>query len=237
MSFSIPKMVSAAAAVAVLLGPPALSATASAAPKDYCADLKGTNTGKVCQIRVTDPGYVINIGVPSNWPDMKSVADFVSKTRDAFLSAAKSSEPRPAPYSLEITTTNYQSLVPPRGQISAVLKVYQNTGGAHPRTSFKSFVWDQTYRKPVTFETLWQPESDPLPVVFPAVAADLQKQAPAGQPVVIPPAVGMDPANYQNFAITNDGVIFFFSQGTLLAESAGATQVLVPRSAIDPMLA
>jgi hypothetical protein len=237
MSFSIPKMVSAAAAVAVLLGSPALSATASAAPKDYCADLKGTNTGKVCQIRVTDPGYVINIGVPSNWPDMKSVADFVSKTRDAFLSAAKSSEPRPAPYSLEITTTNYQSLVPPRGQISAVLKVYQNTGGAHPRTSFKSFVWDQTYRKPVTFETLWQPESDPLPVVFPAVAADLQKQAPAGQPVVIPPAVGMDPANYQNFAITNDGVIFFFSQGTLLAESAGATQVLVPRSAIDPMLA
>ena len=237
MSFSIPKMVSAAAAVAVLLGSPALSATASAAPKDYCADLKGTNTGKVCQIRVTDPGYVTNISVPSNWPDMKSVADFVSKTRDAFLSAAKSSEPRPAPYSLQITTTNYQSLVPPRGQISAVLKVYQNTGGAHPRTSFKSFVWDQTYRKPVTFETLWQPESDPLPVVFPAVVADLQKQAPAGQPVVIPPAVGMDPANYQNFAITNDGVIFFFSQGTLLAESAGATQVLVPRSAIDPMLA
>jgi len=237
MSFSIPKMVSAAAAVAVLLGSPALSATASAAPKDYCADLKGTNTGKVCQIRVTDPGYVINISVPSNWPDMKSVADFVSKTRDAFLSAAKSSEPRPAPYSLEITTTNYQSLVPPRGQISAVLKVYQNTGGAHPRTSFKSFVWDQTYRKPVTFETLWQPESDPLPVVFPAVVADLQKQAPAGQPVVIPPAVGMDPANYQNFAITNDGVIFFFSQGTLLAEAAGAVQVTVPRSVIDPLLA
>ena len=54
---------------------------------------------------------------------------------------------------------------------------------------------------------------------------------------MIPPAVGLDPANYQNFAITNDGVIFYFSQGTLLAESAGATQVLVPRSVIDPMLA
>ncbi len=233
MSFPIRVMASAAAAV--LLSFPAVAATASAAPKDYCADLKGTNTGKVCQIVVTDPGYVMNISIPSNWPDMKSIADFVSKTRDSFLNAAKSSEPRTAPYSLQIIPTNYQSLVPPRGQISTVLRVYQNVGAAHPQTSFKSFVWDQTYRKPVTFETLWQPESDPLPVVFPAVVADLQKQA--GQPVMIPPAVGLDPANYQNFAITNDGVIFFFSQGTLLAESAGATQVLVPRSVIDPLLA
>lgn len=235
MSFPIPamrKVASAAAVAAILLASPA---TASAAPKDYCADLKGTNTGKVCQILVTDPGYVINISVPSNWPDMKSLAEFVSKTRDSFLSAAKSSEPRTAPYSLQIASTNYQSLVPPRGQISAVLKVYQNTGGAHPRTSFKSFVWDQTYRKPVTFETLWQQESNPLPVVFPVVQADLQKQA--GQPVTIASEAGLDPANYQNFAITNEGVIFFFSQGTLLPESAGATQVLVPRSVIDPMLA
>ena len=228
-------MASVAAATVVLLGSPALAGTASAAPKDYCADLKGITTGKVCQILVTDPGYVINISVPSNWPDMKSVADFVSKTRDSFLGAAKSSEPRTAPYSLQITPTNYQSLVPPRGQISVVLRVYQNTGGAHPRTSFKSFVWDQAYRKPITFETLWQPETDPLAVVYPVVQADLQKQA--GQPVMIPPAVGLDPANYQNFAITSEGVIFFFSQGTLLAESAGATQVLVPRSVIDPLLA
>lgn len=235
MSFSIRTMASAATVAAILVVSPGLCARASAAPKDYCAELKGANTGTVCQIRVTDPGYVININVPSNWPDMKSITDFISKTRDSFLSAAKSSEPRTAPYSLEIAPTNYQSLVPPRGQISTVLKVYQNVGAAHPQTSFKSFVWDQTYRKPVTFETLWQPESDPLPVIFPVVVADLQKQT--GQPVPIPPAAGLDPANYQNFAITNDGVIFFFSQGTLLPESAGATQVLVPRAVIDPLLA
>jgi hypothetical protein len=235
MWFSIPKPASAAAAVAALLVCPALAVPASAAPKDYCAELKGSSTGTVCQILVTDPAYVMTISVPNNWPDMKSIADFVNKTRDAFLGAAKSSEPRSTPYSLEIAPTNYQSLVPPRGQISTVLKVYQNTGAAHPQTSFKAFVWDQTYRKPVTFDTLWQPESDPLPVIFPVIVAELQKQS--GQPVPIPPAVGLDPANYQNFAITNDGVIFFFSQGTLLPESAGATQVLVPRPVIDPLLA
>jgi hypothetical protein len=46
-----------------------------------------------------------------------------------------------------------------------------------------------------------------------------------------------NPANYQNFAVVNDGVIFFFDQGVLLPDSFGALQVLVPRSAIDPMIA
>ena len=32
-------------------------------------------------------------------------------------------------------------------------------------------------------------------------------------------------------------MIFFFGQGQLLPEVAGPVQVLVPRSAIDPMLA
>jgi hypothetical protein len=235
MSFPNPtmkKLVAAMVGAAVALGSPGV---ASAAPKNYCADLKGVTAANVCRIQVSDPGYTINISFPSNFPDMKSVADFVSKTRDSFLGAAKSSTPRDTPYALDITPTSYTSLVPPRGQLSVVLKVYQNTGGAHPRTSFKSFVWDQAFRKLVTYETLWRPDSDPLPIVFAIVQEDLQKQA--GKPVPIAPAVGLDPANYQNFAITNDGVIFFFSQGTLLAEAAGATQVLVPRSVIDPLLA
>ena len=74
-----------------------------------------------------------------------------------------------------------------------------------------------------------------LKTILPVVQADLTKQA--GHPVPIAPSAGLDPANYQNFAITGDGVIFFFSQGTLLPEAAGATQVLVPRSVIDPLLA
>ena len=220
------------AALVIALGVPT---TAQAAPKNYCADLKGADNGKLCQIQISDPGYTVDISFPSNYPDMKSIAEFVAKTRDDFLSTAKSSTPRDNPYALDITSTTYNSLVPPRGQQSIVLKVYQNSGGAHPRTSFKAFDWDQAYRKPVTYETLWQSDKDPLPIVLPAVQADLQKQT--GQPVPIAPDAGLDPANYQNFAITNEGVIFFFSQGTLLPEAAGATQVLVPRSVIDPLLA
>ncbi len=223
------KLLAATLSAAVLSSP----AVASAAPKNYCADLKGTSNGSVCQIQVSDPGYSVNISFPNNFPDMKSVAEFVGKTRDDFLNVAKSSAQRDTPYSLVITAANYNSLVPPRGQQSVVLKVNQNTGPS--RTSFKSFDWDQAFRKLITYQTLWAPDTDPLKVVFPAVAADLQKQA--GHPVAIAPDAGLDPANYQNFAITNEGVIFFFSQGTLLPESAGAAEVLVPRSVIDPLLA
>ncbi len=210
-------------------------AVAGAAPKNYCREIKGVDTGKVCQIRLTDPGYIVDISFPSDFPDMKTVTQFVAQTRDGFVNVARSSAPRQAPYSLDVSAATYNSVVPPRGQLSVVLKIYQNVGAAYPQTSFKSFVWDQAYRKLITYETLWRAEVDPLPIVFPAVQSELEKQT--GQPVPISPAAGLDPANYQNFAITNDGVIFFFNRGGLLPEAAGATQVLVPRSVIDPLLA
>jgi hypothetical protein len=219
------------------------SGVAAAAPKDYCADLKGGNTGSTCEIQLSDPGYNVNISIPTGYPDQKSLTDYVSATRDAFLNVAKSFAPRTAPYELTITSANYGSAIPPRGTQAVVLKVVQNVGTAQPQTSYKAFNWDQTLRKSIVYPTppddnkiqpLWRVD-DPLKVVVPIVQSELQKQT--GQPVSIAPAAAYDPTNYQNFAITNDGVIFFFGQGQLLPEAAGATQVLVPRSAIDPMLA
>jgi hypothetical protein len=211
------------------------SGVAAGAPKTYCEDLKGTVTGQTCQIQMSDPAYNLNISLPSYYPDQKSLEDYVTQARDGFLNVAKSPAPRDVPYELDITSTTYGSAIPPRGTQAVVLKVYQNVGGAHPQTMYKAFNWDQTYRQAITYDTLWQPDTDPLKVVFPIVQSELQKQT--GQQVSISPSAGLDPMNYQDFAVTNDGVIFFFSQGQLLPQAAGATQVLVPRSAIDPMLA
>jgi hypothetical protein len=249
--------------VAVLVAAVAVfgsSGVAAAAPKDYCADLKGGNTGRTCEIQLADPGYNVNISIPLDYPDQKSVADYIAQTRDGFLNVAKSGAPRDTPYELDITPTNYGSAVPPRGTQAVVFKVYENVGAAHPQTMYKAFNWDQSYRKPIVWDTagddkktpLWRVD-DPLKTVAPIVQAELQKQmappaanapttppaanAPTTLPVAIAPAALYNPNNYQDFAVTNDGVIFFFSQGTLLPEAAGATQVLVPRSAIDPMLA
>lgn len=256
--FSVAVLVAAAAIFGSSVVPVAV-----AAPKDYCADLKGSSTGSTCEIQLSDPGYSVDISIPLDYPDQKPIADFVSQTRDAFLNAAKSSAPRDKPYELKIKPTEYSSAIPPRGTQAVVFKVYRNVGGAQPQTTFKAFNWDQTYRKAITYTAkpddkentpLWRVD-DPLKTVAPIVQTELQKQqapppsvgpsAPPGQsatatpppPLPISPTALYNPANYQNFAVVNDGVIFFFDQGALLPDSVGAVQVLVPRSAIDPMLA
>ena len=245
---------------------------AAAAPTDYCATLKGGNTGSSCVVQLSDPAYSVDISIPLDYPDQKSVADYISQTRDAFVNAAKAAPPRSTPYQLNITPTEYTSSIPPRGTQAVVFKVYQDAG-ARPQTTYKAFNWDQTYRKTIayapasddkTMTPLWRVDN-PLPTVAPLVQAGLQQQLapppPAvpptpttqpGRPVAStttttppPPPAPLpiattalyNPANYQNFAVVNDGVIFFFDQGVLLPDSAGPLQVLVPRSAIDPMIA
>ncbi|RRR47732.1 DUF3298 domain-containing protein [Mycolicibacter terrae] len=234
---------------------------AVAAPKDYCAELQGGNTGRTCEIQLSEPGYRVDISIPLNYPDQKPVAEYVAQTREAFLNAAKSGAPRSTPDELSIKPTEYGSSIPPRGTQAVVFTVNQNVGGAQPQTTYKAFNWDQTYRKAITYAAapddkehapLWQVD-DPLKTVAPIVQAELQQQlAPspaqpeqsttttsttAPPPLPFAQAALYDPANYQNFAVVNDGVIFFFDQGVLLPASAGAVHVLVPRSAIDPMIA
>ncbi|AQT82822.1 immunogenic protein MPB64 [Mycolicibacterium litorale] len=224
--------VAALMSAAVFAGSPGVAA---AAPRDYCAELKGVDTGQGCQIQLADSTYQVSISFPTGYPDLTPVADYIGQTRDGFLNVAESSTPRDMPYELDITATSYQSAVSSRGTQSLVLQTYENVGGAHPETLYKAFNWDQTAGKAITYDALWQPGTDPLKVVFPIVLSALQKQT--GQDVAIDPTAGLDPANYQDFALTNDAVIFFFSQGELLPEAAGATQVVVPRSAIEALLA
>ncbi|TGD89966.1 DUF3298 domain-containing protein [Mycolicibacterium sp. CH28] len=250
------------------------SGLAAAAPKDYCAELTGANTGSMCVIQLFDPAYSVNISVPLDYPDQKSVADYISQTRDAFINTAKSGTPQSTTSTLNITPMEYTSSIPPRGTQAVVFTVTQDVGTASPQTTYKAFNWDQSYRKAITYTAapddkentpLWRVD-DPLKTVAPIVASELQQQLapppPAAPPVTTtptttsttttttttttpppPPPLPFAPgalynaANYQNFAVVNDGVIFFFDQGVLLPASAGALHVLVPRSAIDPMLA
>lgn len=227
--------VSVLAAAATALSGLAGAATASAAPPK-CEDVGAiAGPGFTCQIQQAEPAYMLNISFPSDFPDQKAVVEYVKQTRDGFLNVAKTPDFRGMPYELDTTSAQYSSAVPPRGTQSVVFTTYQNVGGAHPQTFYKTFSWDQAYRKPITFENLFREGTDPLPVIFPVVQADLARQSGIPDPVL--PETGLDPANYQNFAITDDAVIFFFGQGELLPESAGAVQVSVPRATVAPLLA
>jgi Protein of unknown function (DUF3298) len=222
-----------AALAAATLSWSGVAAAAPTPPK--CSDLSGVMvSGQTCQIQANDPGYTMTISYPTDYPDPVAITDYVKQTRDGFLNVAKTPDGRDMPYELDTTIQEYNSTVPPRGTQSAVFKTYQGVGGAHPLTYYKAFNWDQNLRKPITIDTLFRQGTQPFPLILPVVQSELEKQT--GQPVDISPSAGLDPTKYENFAITNDALIFFFSQGELLPEAAGAVQVSVPRGPIDSMI-
>lgn len=228
----IPTLVVAVSAVAIVGW--SGSGRASAAPPK-CADLGGVvDSAQVCLIRASDPGYSLSISYPVDYPDVMPVFDYIKQTRDGFLNVAEMPDGRSTPYELDTTATRYGSGVPPRGTQTVVFKTYQGVGGAHPQTFYKTFNWDQGLRKPITIDNLFREGAQPFPIIYPLVQAEVDKQL--GQPITIGPGVGLDPTQYQNFAITNDSLIFFFSQGTLLPEAAGAVQVTIPRGPVDAMI-
>jgi hypothetical protein len=49
------------------------------------------------------------------------------------------------------------------------------------------------------------------------------------------PSTGHDPTHYQNFAITDDQLIFYFAPGEMLPALGGPLQAQVPRNAIPPL--
>lgn len=216
-----------------VLGWSSVGAAAATAPN--CGDLGGVVDGsQMCQIQATAPGYSLKMSYPVNYPDAQPVFDYVKETREGFLNVAKMPDSRDLPYELETTPTEYSSAVPPHGTQSLVFETYQGLGGAHPSTFYKSFNWDQGQRKPITIDTLFREGTAPFPIIMPLVQAEIAKQT--GQPAVIAPEVGLDPTKYENFAITNDSLIFFFSQGDLLPGAYGAMQVAIPRAPVDAMI-
>lgn len=225
--------------VAALLTATVLSGwagTGVASAQTACADLGGAlNAEQSCQVHASNPTYTVDFSFPAGYPDEQAVSAYLTQTRDGFVNVSEMPGSRGLPYVLDAKGTAYHSGLAPRGTQSLVLEVYQNVGGAHPQTWFKAFTYDLGTRTPITFDTLFRPGSSPVDLVFPAVQRDLQDKTGIDQPVL--PGDGLDPQNYQNFAVTDDSVIFFFGQGELLPAAAGATQATVPRSVLAPVLA
>jgi hypothetical protein len=137
------------------------------------------------------------------------------------------------PYALDVTSELLHSGQAPQGTQTAVLKIYQNVGGAHPLTWYKSFNYNLATKQPITFETLFLPDSKPLPVLLPAVQKAVDTQL--GSHVTM--SDSLNPSHYQNFALTDDELILYLSQGDMLPLAAGAVAVHLPRARVAPMLA
>ncbi|CQD09981.1 immunogenic protein MPB64/MPT64 [Mycobacterium lentiflavum] len=212
----------------VLLGWPA------AADPPSCASVGGTvGDGQMCHIHATSPTYTLNMTFPADYPDPQPLIDYITQNRDGFLSVAQTSGPRDQPYQLEMTTEQHFAGQPPHNTRSVVLKFFQDVGGSHTSTWYKAFNYNVGTKQPITFDNLFAPNTSALETIFPLVKADLERQNALGAAVL--PSSGRDPSHYQNFAITDDQLIFYFAPGEMLPAFAGACQAQVPRNAIPPL--
>ena len=112
---------------------------------------------------------------------------------------------------------------------SVVLKLFQDVGSAHPTTWYRSFTYDIARGKPVTFDSLFAR----TPSLWTRSSRSMQRTRDRnrfGRKHF--PGDSRDSTHYQNFAVTDDSVIFYFRPGELLPSYAGETSVTVPRSAL-----
>jgi hypothetical protein len=210
--------------------------TATAVAQSACSDLNGTvGPDGVCSVHTSNPTYTLDITFPNDYPDQQALTAYLTQARDGFVNVSQMPGSYNLPYELDAKGAGYRSGSPTGGTQSVVFTMWQNVGGVHPQTWYKSFNWDLGKKAPITFDTLFKPGTKPLDVIYPVVEQYIQKQQ--GLIDGIPPTVGLDPSKYQNFALTDDAVIFFFGQGELLAESAGPVEASVPRATLAPLLA
>jgi hypothetical protein len=219
---------------AVLTAAALLGWPAAAAPPPPCAGLGGTvDATQLCHVHATGPTYMLNMAFPVDYPDEQALTDYITQNRDGFVNVAQTSGSRDQPYQMEATTEQHTAGQPPHNTRSVVLKFFQDLGGAHPSNWFKAFNYNLGTKQPITFDNLFPPGTTPLDTIFPIVQRDLERQNALG--VAILPSTGLDPSHYQNFAITDDQLIFYFAPGEMLPALAGPVQAQVPRNAIPPL--
>jgi uncharacterized protein DUF3298 len=217
-----------AVALSLLVGQSVATATAYAS--DVCAEFGGAiEQDGLCRVHQTNPNYTLDMSFPVDYPDQAAVDDFLTQTRTGFLNETKTPNFANTPYALDMKASPWASDT----TRSVSFEIYENFGGAHPNTWYKTFNYDTVRSRTLTFADLFAPGVNPLNTIFPIVQRKLE--AELGMPAPVLDDAGTNPANYQNFAITPTDVVFFFDRGGLMPGAAGAQTVYVPRTAIPPL--
>jgi hypothetical protein len=213
------------------------STPAAASPPSACAELGGTvGPDQTCHVRSATATYTLEMSFPLDYPDQKALTDVLRQDRDSFVDwvGDVGSDGRGRPYDHVVTAKSYRSGSPDLGTQSVVLKIQDDSGAAHqghPNTWFAALNYDLGKHTAITFDTLFKPGTQPLEVLNPIVLRELQKNG-AGSPVN-----DIDEHTYENFAITDDAVIFFFGEDDVIRDNNGPHQVSVSRGELASVLA
>ena len=236
------RLVGPAVVTACVLG--GWAGTATAGAQSACADLGGTvEPDHICQVHTVTSCYTLDYTFPVDYPDQQALSAALTHERDGFVNWVAKHGPdehdqsyHDQSYQEVVTATTYRSGTPATGTQSLVLEIEDDTGAAHqghPDTRFTAFNYDLGKSAPITFDTLFKPGAKPLDVLSPAVQRELAKHQAAAAPTFN----GLDANAYQNFAITDDAVIFFFGENRLIQDDNGPHEVSQPRADLASLMA
>ncbi|MCT7656988.1 esterase [Mycobacterium deserti] len=205
-----------------------------AAAQSACADLSAAVAAdQTCHTHSAGLGYTVDVSFPTDYPDRQALTDYVMPLRDDFVDFVSTSPAHQRPYSLVVEPTTYHS-GGASGTHSVVLELIQDSN-PRPMAWYKTFNYDSAARTPITLRTLFVPGADPMAVAFPAVRRQLEKR---WRPDVLDDMLGVvEESTFQEFALTDHAVIFFFGQGWLLGHPEGPLEVVVPREDFGSLLA
>lgn len=218
-------------------GPAGTSAapTTTAASSSACTRLEGTvGEAGLCTVHTETPNYTIDMSFPVAYPDQDAVGQVLTTQRDEFIALVEEPPVRDVEKALDIKSQSFRSGAPGSGTESLVFEEYVNFGGAHPVTNYDALNYDLAKKAPITFETLFKPGADAVAVLDPLVKDELEKALPGAPPIGDNP-IGAD--MYKNFALTDDAVLIFLSQGQWALSAGGPQTISIPRSELASILA
>jgi hypothetical protein len=165
---------------------------------------------------------------------LTALTDYVQTVTDEFMAGVDATADAPGALFLE---TDFE-IFHYNEDITSIL-FYTSTylGGASPFLFVGAMTFDNETDQQLELSDLFIEGADYITPIKSAVQADLIDQLGEDLIDFIEAGTGDDPANYQTFVITDDALIFFFSEGDVGPNAAGPRSARVPLSDLSAIWA
>lgn len=126
-------------------------------------------------------------------------------------------------------------LFPYRSLLNILVTGSQYTGGAHPATLFRTYIFDVAENKLLELKDLFKPQVDYLAVISDYAIKELNVQE-YSDAEWIHSGAGPSVENYQLFSLENDGLHIIFPPYQVAAYAAGPQEVIIPHAELKGLL-
>ena len=127
--------------------------------------------------------------------------------------------------------------------VSYIFTTYEDTLGAHPNTTFKTFTFDTTTGKELALGDVFSTGSDYLSALstisraqLPSVIGDAATSDPSFAVNFIDPGTTPEAKNFENFFLDNDNLVILFPPYAVAPYSAGPQTLRIPLSELANVL-